>query len=162
MPFAAFTRLSPNFASEPLHEQSGVLIHHSSLGFEETISRMLDPSSQVSYHCIISANGTRCTLVPDHLIAWHAGASHFQGRSRCNDFLLGLAFAGNTYETPLSEAQIESALEWLAQRWTNRGWTPANVIDHRQVSPARKDDLNPIEWARFINLLKVRFASLDY
>jgi AmpD protein len=148
MPFPELTCLSPNRDLAPPQECAGVLFHHSVASFADTLARMLDPASKVSYHALIDLDGARCTLVPDAQIAWHAGASSFLGRTRCNDFLLGLAFAGDTYATPLTGAQIASALEWLATRWVRHGWTPDRMTDHRQVSPGRKDDLAPAEWAR--------------
>ena len=154
MAFPEIERLSPAFTGAPAHERLGVLFHHSVEPFEDTIALMLRPESAVSYHALIASDGTRCTLVRDESIAWHAGASVFQGRSRCNDFLLGLAFAGDTYAAPLTEAQLASAREWLAQRWTRYHWSPEWITDHRQVSPGRKDDLNPVEWARVASMAR--------
>jgi AmpD protein len=119
---------------------------------------MLDPASQVSYHVLIAPDGSRCTLVPDGHVAWHAGASAFLGRTRCNDFLLGAAFAGDTYRIPLTDAQLASALEWLEPRWARHGWALDRMTDHRQVSPRRKDDLNPVEWARLHAAIREKFG----
>lgn len=158
MPFVEQIRLSPNFDARPRHEQLGVLFHHSAESFEATIDLMLRPASKVSYHVLIGADGTRCTLVRDEHIAWHAGASQFLGRPRCNDFLLGAAFAGDTYAAPLTDAQIASALEWLAPRWAAHGWSIDRLTDHRQASPGRKDDLNPVEWDRLRAAVVARFG----
>ncbi len=148
MAFPEIERPSPNFTASPAHEKRGVLFHHSVKTFEETIALMLRPESEVSYHALIAPDGTRCTLVRDENIAWHAGASVFRGRTRCNDFLLGLAFAGDTYAAPLTDAQLASAREWLCARWSRHGWSRDWMADHRQVSPGRKNDLNPTEWTR--------------
>ena len=121
--------------------------------------KMLRPESQVSYHCLIGHDGTRCTLVPETQVAWHAGASSFLGRERCNDFLLGVAFEGDTYALPLTHAQVGSALEWLGARWAPLGWDPGRVTDHRQVSPGRKDDLNPEQWAALHAAIGSRFRA---
>jgi len=158
MGFPEITRLSPNRDSVPPHEGLGVLFHHSVSSFDETVALMLRPASKVSYHCLIGLDGTRCTLVPDRQIAWHAGASTFLGRSRCNDFLLGVAFAGDTNLAPLTDAQVASALEWLDRRWTKQAWTTDRMTDHRQVSPGRKDDLHPAEWARLHAAIAKRFG----
>jgi AmpD protein len=155
--FREFERLSPN-RDGVAHERLGVLFHHSGLGFGETIVRMRDPASRVSYHCLIDADGTRCTLVPDAQVAWHAGASRFLGRDRCNDFLLGVAFAGDTYAAPLTPAQLASALEWLAPRWSPLGWGTERITDHRQASPGRKRDLNPPEWERLAAAILEHFG----
>lgn len=157
MAFREFERLSPNRDGRA-HERLGALFHHSGLGFGGTIVRMLDPASQVSYHCLIDADGTRCTLVRDTEVAWHAGASRFMGRDRCNDFLLGVAFAGDTYLAPISDRQIDSALEWLGARWEPLGWDLDRITDHRQASPGRKRDLNPAEWDRLAAAVAGRFG----
>ena len=157
MAFGEIERLSPN-RDPAAHERLGALFHHSGLGFDETIARMLDPASRVSYHCLVGPDGTRCTLVPDSQVAWHAGASRFLGRERCNDFLLGIAFSGDTYLAPLTGAQVASALEWLAGRWVPLGWDGGRVTDHRQVSPGRKRDLNPAEWDRLYASILSRFG----
>jgi AmpD protein len=156
--FPEIIRLSPNRDLAPPHECAGVLFHHSVAAFDLALARLLDPASKVSYHALIDSDGTRCMLVPDRHIAWHAGASSFLGRTRCNDFLLGLAFAGDTNTAPLTNAQLASALEWLAARWTRYGWTLARMTDHRQVSPGRKDDLAPTEWARLHAAITARFV----
>jgi len=158
MAFREFERLSPN-RDTAAHERLGALFHHSGLGFEETIARMLDPASRVSYHCLIDVDGTRCALVPDGQVAWHAGASRFLGRDRCNGFLLGVSFAGDTYRAPLSGPQIASALEWLEPRWVRLGWGPDRIADHRQVSPGRKRDLNPAEWDRLVEAVAEHFGQ---
>jgi AmpD protein len=158
MAFSEFARPSPNRDPVP-HERLGVLFHHSGRGFAETIDLMMDPASQVSYHCLIDADGTRCSLVPETEIAWHAGASSFLGRVRCNDFLLGLSFTGDTYAVPLSEAQIASALDWLGPRWIPLGWCMGRITDHRQASPGRKLDLNPMEWDRLAAAIAEEFGA---
>jgi N-acetyl-anhydromuramoyl-L-alanine amidase len=157
MPFREFARPSPN-RDAAVHERLGVMFHHSGMGFDETISRMLDPGSRVSYHCLIGADGTRCSLVPEVEIAWHAGVSSFLGRSGCNAFLLGVSFAGDTYAAPLSKAQVASALEWLGSRWVPLAWATDRITDHRQASPGRKNDLNPEEWESLAAAISARFG----
>ena len=157
MTFPERSHPSHNFSSEPAHERLGVCFHHSVLDFDATIAHMLRPESQVSYHVLIAPDGARARLVADEHVAWHAGVSSFYGRSRCNDFLLGVSFAGDTRAKPLTDAQLASALDWLAPRWARHGWTPACMTDHRQIAPGRKDDLAPAEWVRLITLIAGRF-----
>ena len=157
MAYPEFERLSPN-RSAAAHERLGVVFHHSLRGFQETIDLMADPASRVSYHLLINTDGKRCTLVPEAEVAWHAGVSSFRGRPNCNDFMLGVAFAGDSYARPLSAAQLGSALEWLAPRWGPLGWGLDWMTDHRQVAPGRKTDLNPVEWERLAAALRAHFA----
>jgi AmpD protein len=155
--FTEIFRPSPNFDATPANACLGVVCHHSVETFARTVALMSRPESKVSYHVLIDGDGTRCTLVADHHIAWHAGASHFKGRGRCNEFMLGVAFAGNTYAAPLTESQIASALEWLATRWMRYRWDVEWITDHRQIAPGRKDDLNPAEWQRLQAAITAHF-----
>ena len=157
MTFLEHSRPSPNFSAAPAHERLGVCFHHSVLGFDATLTHMTQPESRVSYHVLIAPDGTRARLVADEHVAWHAGVSSFQGRPHCNAFLLGVAFAGDTRTKPLTDAQLASALDWLAPRWARHHWTPACMTDHRQVAPGRKDDLAPAEWARLLEAIVARF-----
>lgn len=157
MTFRDFEAPSPNFSGSPAHERLGVCFHHTVMPFAATLAYMQDPAKAVSYHCVIDLDGTRATLVADVHVAWHAGVSSFHGRSRCNEFLLGLSFAGDTYVTPLTDAQLASALEWLSLRWRPLGWTTAWMTDHRQIAPERKNDLNPAEWRRLHAAIAERF-----
>jgi AmpD protein len=159
MPYPEYRLLSPNRDDSRRHEAWGVLFHHTELGYEETIARMMDSASRVSYHVVIAADGRRCQLVPDESVAWHAGLSHFAGRDGCNDFMLGLSFEGDTALRPLTEAQIASAIEWLELRWAARGWSIERIADHRQVAPGRKRDLEPCEWNRLRLALIARFGT---
>lgn len=157
MTFTERRHPSPNLALSPAHERLGVCFHHSVMDFASTIAHLLLPESQVSYHVLIAPDGNRARLVDDGHIAWHAGVSRFQGRERCNDFLLGVSFAGDTRKAPLTEEQVASALDWLAPRWTRYSWTLDWMTDHRQIAPGRKDDLAPAEWARLIDAIHTRF-----
>ena len=149
---------SPHFGTSP-HERRGVCFHHTAKSFGATLAWMQAPASRVSYHTVIASDGTRARLVEDHHVAWHAGVSAFQGRINANDFLLGLAFAGDTYAAPLTAAQLESALDWLAPRWLTHRWSLAWMTDHRQIAPGRKDDLAPAEWSRLLAAIATRFGA---
>ena len=159
-PFREFTQLSPNHDATRCHEQLGVCFHHSVENFADSVAILTDPARRVSYHCLIDADGTRCTLVDDTHIAFHAGDSRFRGRTTCNDFLLGCSFAGDTYAKPLTPEQISSALEWLEVRWLRNNWSHAWMTDHRQVAPKRKDDLKPEEWTRLLRAIVAKFERL--
>jgi AmpD protein len=159
MVFQELDAPSPNFSAEPPHERLGVCFHHTVLSFAETIEFMRSPASRVSYHLVVAPDGTRARLVAEDRVAWHAGVSTFRGRSHCNAFLLGLAFAGDTYAAPLTGHQVASALEWLGPRWTRLGWSLDWMTDHRHIAPGRKDDLAPPEWERLHKALADRFGG---
>jgi len=158
MPWPEISSPSPNHAVTPPHERIGVCFHHTVIPFGETLALMQTTASRVSYHVVISTDGTRARLVADHHVAWHAGVSSFKGRNAANAFLLGIAFAGDTRKDPLTASQIASALEWMGPRWSKYRWTLEWITDHRQVAPNRKDDLKPDEWARLLQAIRSHFV----
>ncbi|MEY4487537.1 MAG: hypothetical protein RIQ79_45 [Verrucomicrobiota bacterium] len=158
MPWPEISVPSPNHAAEPPHERAGVCFHHTVITFGQTLALMQAITSRVSYHVVIATDGTRARLVADHHVAWHAGVSNFKGRSAANAFLLGVAFAGDTGKTPLTPAQIASALEWMEPRWSKYRWSLEWMTDHRQVAPDRKDDLSPAEWSRLLEAIRGHFV----
>ena len=118
----------------------------------------MNPASRVSYHAIVSKDGKRTVLADPDERAWHAGVSSWRGRRDLNSWSVGAAFEGNTYDRELGEAEMASMADYLLPIMQRHGLTLADVTDHRTVSPGRKDDLNPTEFARFKAYLAARLA----
>lgn len=158
---------TPNYTREHPIRPLGVVFHHSCGTWEGDIGWIMNSSNPskgiyASYHCLIRQNGERVVFGPDTNRMWHAGVSKWNGKSSCNDFMLGCAFSGSTYPDErfgalLNEDQINSALEWLRPRWDKWKFSHEWITDHRQVSPNRKNDLNPTEWIKLQNAIKNNF-----
>lgn len=126
----------------------GVVFHHSSGSEMGTIDWISQSRSKVSYHYLICRDGEIWRFVEPTRAAWHAGKSVWKGRRGCNQFMLGISFAGDTYQRTLERAELDSAA-WLINSLKGKfGWTLGDMTDHRQVSPGRKNDLAPAEWDR--------------
>lgn len=161
MPLTHDLKPTPNRDAMSVHERLGVCFHHRAENFADATALIVNPASKLSYHCLIDVGGKRRTFVPDEHVAWHTENATFHGRKDCNEFLLGCAFAGNTGRTPLTTVQIESAIEWLEERWARYGWTCDWMTDHRQIAPEYKNDLSPMEWKRLLEAIKEKFAPLS-
>jgi N-acetylmuramoyl-L-alanine amidase len=118
----------------------------------------MNPASRVSYHAIVSKDGKRTVLADPDERTWHAGKSAWRGRRDLNTWSIGAAFEGDTNTRQLGEAEMASMAEYLAPIMREYRLTLADVTDHRTVSPGRKDDLNPVEFARFKTYLAARMA----
>lgn len=124
-------------------------------------SRINNPSTgkrlYASYHCIIARDGQRTVTNLDDNRAYHAGISSFKGMKSLNNFSIGVAFERSSYTEPLQIAAIESAVEYIVPLMKKWNISIDMVTDHRTVSPNRKKDLNPKEFAKFHAELKKHF-----
>jgi AmpD protein len=133
------------------------VFHHYAGSFAGSLSWIKQGRSKVSYNVIAEEDGTRHNVVPVDRVAWHAGKSTFQGRSGCNSFMVGFAFSGSTYDRALTANELASAVEFVRTYGPRYGWTLDTMTDHRQVSPGRKNNLNPVEWERLKERLRDAF-----
>ncbi len=156
---------SPNCDDRPEGESvSLVVIHNISLppgefggpGVEELFTNRLDPGAhpyyetirdlRVSAHFFIRRDGEVIQFVPCGRRAWHAGASSWQGRERCNDFSIGIELEG-TDLLPYTEAQYQALDALLAV--LRRAYPITGVVGHADIAPGRKTDPGPsFDWSR--------------
>jgi len=156
---------SPNYDQRPADTAiSLIVIHNISLppgeyggnGVVELFTNQLDPEQhpyyreiyqlRVSAHFFIRRDGALMQFVSCNDRAWHAGASNWQGRERCNDFSVGIelegcdaeAFAAAQYDT------LNCLLTGLRERY------PITAITgHSDIAPGRKTDPGPcFDWSK--------------
>lgn len=101
---------------------------------------------RVSAHFLIRRAGDIVQFVPCGKRAWHAGASRYAGRERCNDFSLGIELEG-TEDVAYTNPQYE-ALTVLVGALLGR-YPITDVVAHSDIAPGRKTDPGPsFEWER--------------
>jgi len=101
---------------------------------------------RVSAHFFVRRDGSLIQCVPCGLRAWHAGASEWRGRSRCNDFSVGIELEGSD-DTPFTDAQYASLLPLV--RVLEQHYPIEDVTGHSDIAPGRKTDPGPhFDWAR--------------
>ena len=110
---------------------------------------------RVSAHLLIRRDGRLIQYVPFKLRAWHAGASSFCGRERCNDFSIGIELEGSD-EHPFSDAQYTAlALATQEIRKHYPDITHDRITGHETISPGRKTDPGPFfDWRRYLASLE--------
>lgn len=131
-----------------------IVLHHSDGSYRGGCAWIADPKSKVSYHVLIARDGRRTVFANDTDRCWHAGVSSWQRRRDLNSWSLGVAWEGNTYELPLGEAAMESAIEYLVPRMKKWGIPMNMVVTHQQIAPTRKTDISAGDAARFKSRLK--------
>jgi AmpD protein len=144
---------TPNKGSNVIIPEA-VVLHHSDGSYRGGCEWIANPASKVSYHVLIARDGRRTVFANDTERAWHAGRSNWMGRPDLNSWSLGVAWEGNTYEYPLGDDAMASAIEWLVPRMRKWGIDLNMVVTHQQVSPTRKTDISPADAIRFRSKLE--------
>lgn len=148
----------------------GVILHHTACRWQTAVGKLISPKSKTSTHVVIAMDGTRYVLAPPTAITWHAGRSWMNGKSNCNRFTIGIEFEGNTCILPLTDAQINSAIEYLLPIIKKYHIPLRNIRTHQQVReawnkrfPKRKTwtkvDITDKEYKRFMKELRKNYKG---
>ena len=131
-------------------------------GIIDLFTNRLDPAAhpyyatiadlRVSTHFLIRRDGDLIQFVPSVRRAWHAGESSWKGRTRCNDFSIGIELEG-TDDTAFEDPQY-SRLAALTRALRAR-YRIEDLAGHSDVAPGRKTDPGPyFDWQRYRALVK--------
>ena len=156
---------SPNIDARPSQEDiSLIVIHNISLppnqyggnGVVELFTNQLNTSEhpyyaeiahlKVSSHFFISRNGELIQFASCNDRAWHAGASNWQGRERCNDFSIGIELEGSDFEAfePIQYEILKTLIASIKARYPIQ-----EITGHSDIAPGRKTDPGPyFDWLR--------------
>ena len=157
---------SPNCDERPDGEApSLIVIHNISLppgefggqAVEELFTNRLDWEAhpyyqgirglEVSAHFFIRRDGELIQFVPCSMRAWHAGASAWCGRERCNDFSIGIELEG-TDDQPYTDAQYATLARITKE--LKKTYPIGNIVGHSDIAPGRKTDPGPyFDWASY-------------
>jgi AmpD protein len=101
---------------------------------------------KVSAHFLIARDGQITQFVSCADRAWHAGASTFRGRSRCNDFSIGVELEGTDF-APFADAQYDALARLLPVLTAT--FPLAHACGHSEIATDRKTDPGPFfDWGR--------------
>lgn len=169
---------SPNFDTRPAsvpenrpeNEISLVVIHNISLppsqyggsGIIELFTNQLNPDEhpyyaeihtrKVSSHFLIRRDGALIQFVSCLHRAWHAGASNWNGRERCNDFSVGIELEGSDFEA-FEPTQYHKLKELIASLTST--YPIQDIVGHSDIAPIRKTDPGPyFDWSQIDKIHK--------
>lgn len=125
---------------------------------------------KVGTHVVIDKDGTRYIMCSPETVTYHAGRSILNGKEGCNYFTIGIEFQGNTLEAPLTQDQINSAIEYLKPIIAKYHIPISNIVTHEMVRQAYKRkypekrcygkvDITQKEYAKFMKALKAELQN---
>lgn len=158
---------SPNCDDRPPGSIELLVIHNISLppgefggdGVQRLFTNTLDVSAhpyyqtiaglKVSAHFFVRRDGQIIQFVSCLKRAWHAGESRWQGRSRCNDFSIGIELEGT--DTMQFTGLQYDALRHLATA-LRKAYPIRGIAGHSDIAPQRKTDPGPcFDWVRHLS-----------
>tara|TARA_R110002020_G_scaffold83397_2_gene207352 strand:- start:263369 stop:264118 length:750 start_codon:yes stop_codon:yes gene_type:complete len=148
---------SPNFNARK-HKVDMLVLHYTGMeSGEAALTRMCDPSAEVSAHYMVWEDGRITQLVAEDQRAWHAGVSLWQGDTDLNSRSIGIEIVNGGHDVPLSDgtlppypdAQIEALIALCTGILSRHDIPASRVVAHSDIAPARKTDPGEhFPWAR--------------
>lgn len=101
---------------------------------------------RVSSHFFITRTGETLQFVSCNDMAYHAGASSFRSREKCNRFSVGIELEGCDFE-PFADEQYDALNRLLAA--LHHQYPITAVTGHQNIAPDRKTDPGHFfDWAQ--------------
>jgi len=102
-----------------------------------------------SAHFMIARDGTVYDLVPLPHKAWHAGKSEWNGKSNCNNWMIGIEMVA-TGSSGYTDEQYKALVELTEDLINIYGITWDNITGHENIAPGRKKDPgSKFDWDRY-------------
>jgi len=122
---------SPNY-DENLRAEYLVMHYTAGQTAGGAVSWLTNPASEASAHLVIGRDARITQLVPFDKIAWHAGASFWEGREGLNHYSIGIELAN------------AGRLTRHGNRW--RAWFGAEYEDSEVIEAVHKHETEPGGW----------------
>jgi len=150
---------SPNFDERPTDEAlSLIVVHCISLPpgqfdgtyIDQLFCNQLNPDEhpyfkeiyqiKVSAHLLIRRCGEIVQYVAFNKRAWHAGVSEYKGKTKCNDYSIGIELEGTETQeyTEKQYQQLTTVIKALLNRYPNL--SAHHITGHSEIAPDRKTD----------------------
>ena len=132
--------------------------------------KLINKSSNVSSHYLISREGVIFNLLCPKYKAWHAGKSKWKNDVNINDYSIGIELENKGHNfgyTDFSKKQYHSLKKLIFFLKNNFFILNENIIFHSDIAPNRKEDpgerflINKIGINRFNNKKTKRKYNID-
>jgi AmpD protein len=102
---------------------------------------------------LIKRDGGIVQFVSFQQRAWHAGESNYLGRSRCNDFSIGIELEG-TDDSEFETVQYQVLAELVRSLRHTYPEIGGNITGHSEIAPGRKTDPGSgFDWTQLQQLI---------
>ncbi|MCA8892908.1 MAG: N-acetylmuramoyl-L-alanine amidase [Hyphomonas sp.] len=139
---------SPNF-DERKHPVDMLVLHYTGMETgQAALDQLRNPEAKVSSHYLLWEDGRVDQLVPDHLRAWHAGVSSWQGEEDLNSRSIGIEIVNGGHDVPLPDGslppypptQIDALIGLCRKILAAHDIPQTRIVGHSDIAPLRKQD----------------------
>jgi N-acetylmuramoyl-L-alanine amidase len=102
---------------------------------QESVSWLTNAAARASAHLVIGRDGSVTQLLPFDRVAWHAGASEWEGLSGLNRHSIGI--------------ELDNAGRLTRQGMAWRAWFGTPYVDEEVMEAVHKHELSPSAWHMF-------------
>lgn len=121
-----------------------IILHYTGMkDLKTAYLRLMDPSSEVSSHYLISKSGKIYNLLCPKLKAWHAGKSKWKNEENLNESSIGIEIENKGHEfgyTNFTNSQYQSLNKLINSLIVNFRIENQNILYHSDIAPNRKKD----------------------
>jgi len=134
-----------------------LVIHYTAGNFSNSLTTLTERA--VSAHYLLPATPPKYDgqplvwrLVPESMLAWHAGISYWRGATRLNDTSIGIELENPGWQrtangiswTPFPAGQMAALLPLARDIIKRYGIRAQDVVAHSDIAPLRKQDPGPL------------------
>lgn len=132
---------------------SMLILHYTGLPtVERSIQVLADPACQVSCHYVVGEAGEVFQMVPEHMRAWHAGVSYWQGHTDLNSMSISIEIQNPGHDggyPDFPEPQMQTVTALARDIVDRHGIRGEHVLAHSDIAPSRKNDPGEkFDWRR--------------
>ena len=151
-------RLSPNTSGCFQSGAPDTIVIHFTAGSSLTssVNVLTNADSGVSAHFAVGRNGDIVQMLPTNKIAWHAGESHYAGRSGLNQYSIGIELENAGQLKTRGNGAYES---WFGEIYSEHEVLAAQHINQPSIGYWHK--YTDIQIARTLSLCKALCSQYD-
>jgi N-acetylmuramoyl-L-alanine amidase len=126
------------------------------------------PDSRTSSHYVIGRDGRIVQMVPDEMVAWHAGRSAMRpndvppGEVDVNQFSLAITLIG-TADSGFTDRQMAATYTLVEALVAKYQIPPTRVVGHEHIAPGRQQDpsgyINQFNWRKMYSVAEASFRT---
>ena len=143
-----------------------IVLHYTGMkNFKLAFKKLMDKSSMVSTHYLISRKGIIYNLLCPKFKAWHAGQSKWKNNTNINEYSIGIELENKGHEfgySNYSKKQYESLKKLVFFLKKNFNILDKDIVFHSDIAPNRKNDPGEKFYINRIGINRFNYRKLKF